>query len=581
MFSARNGARVRLALAILAVIATAITAGVARGAVDEAVTATIPIGEHVWDVDVASSTGRVFISGQDELDLVDGASGRVLRRVAVGSNSSAFDATRDRVYTAASAAGLVTELAAASGDVTATFSVGENPRSLAVDGAAHRLYVLTDAPTALTIVDTVTHAVLARVPLEVTPAQVALAPSGDRVYVTYMISGGIGTTPTGGVLTVDPSSATVISDTPLEAPARGVAFDSRVGKLFVAVSGFAANALAVVDPTSSSVIDRVPVAATAWGVDVNPSSGHVYVTSSDAGALSVVDDATHAVIRTLAVGATPRAVAVDQTSGRVFVGNWDSADVSALGTDAAPPTTAQPTLSVNPKAVAQSSVLSAAASDPGSGIAAGEYFFGSDPGPGNGKPMAVSAGTLSATIGTDVSPGVYTVGVRARDGAGNWSAVADAYLVVYDPTGGYATGGGWIVPGSASSDAGDLLPGLDGTSRANFGFVVKYASGASTVPGGSLQFTYSAGSLRLHSTAMDWLVVTNENWAKFQGSATIDGRSGVYPFRLAARDGDTAGGTQSDRLALSIYAPGADPSTAEPIYKASGDVSGQIQIRRG
>jgi len=135
------------------------------------------------------------------------------------------------------------------------------------------------------------------------------------------------------------------------------------------------------------------------------------------------------------------------------------------------------------------------------------------------------------------------------------------------------------VPGSATSDAGDLLPGPDGSSKAQFAFVVKYQNGSQTVPGGNLEFQYRAGDLHLKSAEMDWLVVTNQNWAKFQGTATIAGTSGTYPFRVEARDGHTTG--QPDRFAIKVYSPGADPDTTGPIYKASGDlIGGQVQIHR-
>jgi len=144
--------------------------------------------------------------------------------------------------------------------------------------------------------------------------------------------------------------------------------------------------------------------------------------------------------------------------------------------------------------------------------------------------------------------------VRARDGSGAWSAAATALLVVYDPSGGFVTGGGWIVPGGPGSDPGDVLPGLDGVSPANFGFNVRYQKGSSTVPGGALQLDYNAGRLHLKSTAFDWLVVTNTSWAKFQGLATIDGAGGaLYPFRVEARDGSP------DRLVLRVWAPARTP----------------------
>ena len=246
--------------------------------------------------------------------------------------------------------------------------------------------------------------------------------------------------------------------------------------------------------------------------------------------------------------------------------------------DATDPTIGAPSFSVNPKAISETSDMTAeAAEGGGSGLAGGEYFVDDDPGQGDGTPMALSGSTLSATIGTDLSPGVYLIGVRAQDRAGNWSAVSTAYLVVYDPSSGFATGGGWIVPGGPNSDPGDLLPGLDGSSKANFGFVVKYDNGASTVPGGNLEFHYNVGKFHLRSAAMEWLVVTNSNWAKFQGSARIDGSDEFYPFRVDARDGDSAGTT--DRFIIKVYEPGADPDAADPVYKASGDVQGgQIKI---
>jgi Tol biopolymer transport system component len=252
-----------------------------------------------------------------------------------------------------------------------------------------------------------------------------------------------------------------------------------------------------------------------------------------------------------------------------------SADWQVYVRDRLAPNVAAPTFDANPHVVGSDVLVSATAAGGVGGIVAAEYFVDSDPGAGSATPMTVTGSTLSTRLSA-LSPGVYTIGVRARDGSGAWSAAATALLVVYDPSGGFVTGGGWVVPGGASSDPGDLLPGLDGASKANFGFNVKYAKGTSTVPGGALQFHYNAGKLHLKSAGFDWLVVTNTNWAKFQGLATIDGAGGaLYPFRVDARDGSP------DRLVLKVWAPGSDPSSAEPLYKASGDVSGgEITIHR-
>src|SRR5204863_4620252 len=68
--------------------------------------------------------------------------------------------------------------------------------------------------------------------------------------------------------------------------------------------------------------------------------------------------------------------------------------------------------------------------------------------------------------------GVYsvTVTVTAVDGA-QGSATFE-YVVIYDPSGGFVTGGGWI-----TSPAGAYVTDPTLTGKANFGFVSKYEKG--------------------------------------------------------------------------------------------------------
>jgi len=170
------------------------------------------------------------------------------------------------------------------------------------------------------------------------------------------------------------------------------------------------------------------------------------------------------------------------------------------------------------------------------------------------------------------TPELYDVVLTVTDDMGAESTDS-VMAVVYDPTAGFATGGGWFIPGGKTSYDNDYLPNIDGTSPANFGFVVKYKKGAST-PDGQLEFQYQQGDFNLHSSGMEWLVITNKNWAKFQGLATIKGLDGLYPFHVDARDGDFGGGDQPDCFIIKVYPAGGDPDVDDPIYKASGDLEG-------
>ena len=130
-------------------------------------------------------------------------------------------------------------------------------------------------------------------------------------------------------------------------------------------------------------------------------------------------------------------------------------------------------------------------------------------GPGN-KTCSISGSGLPA--------GVYTVTVYVEDDDGDSDQeTATAYIVVYDPNGGFVTGGGWI-----NSPAG-CLPSRSGscTGKANFGFVSKYQQGKS-LPHGNTEFQFHAGNLNFKSTVYEWLVVAGTK-AQYKGEGTIDG----------------------------------------------------------
>jgi len=106
-------------------------------------------------------------------------------------------------------------------------------------------------------------------------------------------------------------------------------------------------------------------------------------------------------------------------------------------------------------------------------------------------------------------------------------------IVVYDPDGGFITGGGWI--DSPAGACPDFCQGAIG--KATLGFVSKYKQGAS-VPTGNTEINFSAGNLSLHSSGYDWLVVTGSDYARFKGAGTINGEMAPndqpYKFMLWA-----------------------------------------------
>ena len=141
--------------------------------------------------------------------------------------------------------------------------------------------------------------------------------------------------------------------------------------------------------------------------------------------------------------------------------------------------------------------------------------------------------------------GIYRVNLTVTDNAGgSASAAAENYVVVYDPQGGFVTGGGWI-----NSPAGAYVPDNTLAGKATFGFVSKYEKGA-TVPTGKTEFQFKVADLNFHSESYDWLVVAGSQ-AKYKGTGTINGE-GNYAFMLSAIDGT------ADKFRIKIWDKGND-----------------------
>ncbi|RTY89808.1 T9SS type A sorting domain-containing protein, partial [Flavobacterium sp. GSN2] len=163
-------------------------------------------------------------------------------------------------------------------------------------------------------------------------------------------------------------------------------------------------------------------------------------------------------------------------------------------------------------------------------------------------------GILKATVTTNsLGIATYAISGLAADVykieaiAGGGCASSIAYLPVYDPNGGFVTGGGWI-----NSPAGAYVANATLVGKANFGFVSKYKKG-SNVPEGNTEFQFQAGNLNFASSAYDLgsLVVAGSQ-AIYKGVGTING-TGQYGFMVSAVDGQVNGGGNIDKFRIKIW----------------------------
>ena len=165
-------------------------------------------------------------------------------------------------------------------------------------------------------------------------------------------------------------------------------------------------------------------------------------------------------------------------------------------------------------------------------------------------------GTVTGTH-TFTGAGVYTVRLAVSDDDGGVATAADtvggfeATVVVYDPSAGFVTGGGWIGSPVGAYAADPTLAG-----RATFGFVSRYKKGAGT-PTGNTQFQFRAGNLNFHGDGYGWMVV-NGHKAQYKRTGSVNGVAG-YQFMLTATDGGVSGGGGGgggvDRFRIRIWGP--------------------------
>ncbi len=227
-------------------------------------------------------------------------------------------------------------------------------------------------------------------------------------------------------------------------------------------------------------------------------------------------------------------------------------DVLLVNVTNVAPTLTSVTGATTPIAINTSTSISLAFTDP-AGAGDAPYAVRVDWGEGAGF---VAAGTTAYPGGsfshTFAEAGVYTICATVTDKDGGVSNTACfEFAVVYDPSAGFVTGGGWIL-----SPAGAYRPDPLLTGKATFGFVSRYKKGA-TIPTGNTEFQFHTAGMNFSSTSYEWLVIAGPQ-AKFRGEGTVNGIPG-YGFMLSAWDGQVAGGSGVDKFSIKIWSL-ADPS---------------------
>ena len=204
------------------------------------------------------------------------------------------------------------------------------------------------------------------------------------------------------------------------------------------VSGVAAapdvTAAAAVALTATAVDVSGTTARAEWFDGADPGAGNGTAMTAADGAFN---QPTEALTATIDAGALAPGAHTIGVRARDAAGNWGGSTTTTLVIDRLGPLVSGVSAAPNP--VASGAVaLTASSADGSSTVAAAEWFDGAAAGAGTGTAMTAADGTfnqpteaLTATIDSGaLAPGAHTIGVRARDVAGNWGAPITTTLVI-------------------------------------------------------------------------------------------------------------------------------------------------------
>ena len=201
-----------------------------------------------------------------------------------------------------------------SNAVAAVIPVGRTPHGVAVDATGRRAYVTNRGDGTVSVIDTATNKVAATVAVGLDPSGVAVNLEGTRVYVANRGSGTISV--------IEPSRDTVIASIRVGNAPLGLAAAPDGRRVFVANSG--ERSISVIDAATNSVVATIATPMTPMGLAIDAAGSRVYVTLQTGdleGAVAVIDTSSLAIVATVKVGASPVGIALNPAGTRAYVAN--------------------------------------------------------------------------------------------------------------------------------------------------------------------------------------------------------------------------------------------------------------------
>ncbi|MGR7027466.1 Hsp70 family protein [Geodermatophilus sp. URMC 62] len=212
--------------------------------------------------------------------------------------------------------------------VAGTIPVGETPGFVAAAPDGRQLYVANRAAGVVTVVDTAAGQVTATIPVTAGPSQfLTFSPDGREVYVSVWDDART----VAAVSVLDTTTNTVVDTIGVRTRPFLAAVTADGEELYV--PNHDSGTISVIDTRTRDVVHDFRVPANPHWIDFTPDGTRAYVADHESDLVSVVDPATDTVVAEVPVEHSPHSVAVNPVRPLVAAVNFDSASVSVIDTD--------------------------------------------------------------------------------------------------------------------------------------------------------------------------------------------------------------------------------------------------------
>jgi YVTN family beta-propeller protein len=286
----------------------------------------IPVGGDPWGVALNPVTKLLYVvdgGGNHNVSVIDTKTDAIVGHIVLSDTHNYFGAAvnpvTNRIYVAGSDS--VEVIDGNTNSLLGSLVVGPHgfPNAIAVNPRTNLIYATNLVSGTLTVVDGVTHGILAQLSVGRLPSSVVVNPETNRIYVASRIEDPI--------TVIDGETNGILTTISTGLPSRGMAVNPGTDRLYV--STFTGHSVLVIDSRTNQVAASVPLGSVIDAVAVDPVRNRIYAVSEgplvthSTPYVFMIDGETHHVISAVPImGCCPRpdGTVVRSDTERVYVG---------------------------------------------------------------------------------------------------------------------------------------------------------------------------------------------------------------------------------------------------------------------